>query len=121
MGALHGVFERRARPESHRGAPQGTILWSQTSQVPLRDIFELQDDLARRIVESLSPPLTAREYRQLHQDIPGSPRAYEFYLRANELAAHPQTWALARQMSERSLEEDSQYAPGGPDWAPAPP
>lgn len=95
-------------------APHGTILWSHTAQVPLRDIFELQDDLAHRIVNSLSPPLTAGEDRQLKRDVPASPRAYEFYLRANELGAHPQTWGLARQMYERCLEEDSRYAPA---WA----
>ena len=95
-------------------APHGTILWSQTSQIRLGDIFELQDELSRRIVESLSSPLTARERRQLKQDVPATPRAYEFYLRANEFAAHAQTWALARQMYERCLEEDDRYAPA---WA----
>ena len=95
-------------------APHGTILWSQTSQVRLGDIFELQDELARRIVESLSSPLTAKERRQLKHDVPANPAAYELYLRANEFGAHPQTWELARQMYERCLEEDNQYAPA---WA----
>jgi len=66
-------------------APAGTLLWSQTSQVTLRDIFQLQDDLVQRIVEALSLPLTAREHRLLRHDVPASPTAYEFYLRANQL------------------------------------
>jgi len=93
-------------------APHGTILWSQTSQVRLRDIFALQDDLVHRIVESL--PLSPGDHRQLKRDVPASPRAYEFYLRANELSAHAQTWDLARQMYERGLEDDNRYAPA---WA----
>jgi adenylate cyclase len=95
-------------------APGGTILWSHTAQVPLRDIFQLQDDLAHRIVDSLALPLTAREHRLLNRDVPASANAYEFYLRANELAAHSQGWSLARKMYERSLEEDPDYAPA---WA----
>jgi len=63
-------------------APDGTLVWSQTSQLPLGDLFKLQDDLASRIVESLSLPLTKREQRMLKHDVPASAKAYEFYLRA---------------------------------------
>ena len=65
-------------------APEGTIIWSQTVQVALGDIFQLQDELAHRIVESLSLPLTGREHRLLKHDMPASARAYEFYLRGNQ-------------------------------------
>jgi tetratricopeptide (TPR) repeat protein len=95
-------------------APGGTILWSQTAQVPLRDIFQLQDDLAHRIVESLSLPLTAREHKLLKHDVPASAKAYEFYLRANEMSAHSQSWSVARELYERCLEQDPSYAPA---WA----
>jgi hypothetical protein len=39
----------------------------------------------RRIVDSLSLPLTAREERMLKHDVPSNARAYESYLRANAL------------------------------------
>jgi TolB-like protein len=64
-------------------APGGTVVWSQTSQLSLGDLFTLQDDLASRIVESLSLPLTTREHRMLKHDVPATAKAYEFYLRAN--------------------------------------
>ena len=48
-------------------APGGRLLWSQTTQVTLNDVFQLQDDLTRQIVESLSLPLSARERRMLSQ------------------------------------------------------
>ena len=35
--------------------PHGTVRWSHTTQVTLGDIFQLQDALTSRIVESLSP------------------------------------------------------------------
>jgi hypothetical protein len=40
-------------------APAGTVLWSHSTQVALGDIFQLQDTLARQIVESLALPLSA--------------------------------------------------------------
>ena len=95
-------------------AHQGTVVWSDTAQVPLGDIFQLQDSLARRIVESLALPLSARENRTLKHDVPASAKGYEFYLRANDLALEPQSWTLARDLYVRCTEEDPQYAPA---WA----
>src|SRR6185369_15323962 len=39
-------------------APGGTLVTSHTVQAPLGDLFRLQDDIARRVVEALSLPLT---------------------------------------------------------------
>jgi eukaryotic-like serine/threonine-protein kinase len=99
-------------------APAGTVVWSQTSHLTLREIFQLQDDLVQRIVESLSLPLTAREHRLLRHDVPASPTAYEFFLRANELTRHmglgSGDLAAARDLYRRCLEGDPAYAPA---WA----
>lgn len=95
-------------------APGGTVIWSQRSQVPLGDVFQLQDDLARRIVDSLSIPLTARDHRMLRHDVPASAKAYEFYLRANQLALDSRHWLVARDVYLRGLDEDPRYAPA---WA----
>ena len=94
--------------------PAGTVLWSDQAQVALDDIFEFQDNLAARIVSSLELPLTAREHRLMHQDVPASPRAYEWYLRAVQLGVRPSTWMEARDLLERCVAEDGRYAPG---WA----
>jgi serine/threonine protein kinase len=95
-------------------APSGTLIWSHTTQVTLTDIFQVQDDAVRRIVDSLSTPLTAREHKRLKQQLPATGRAYELYLRANELSRHGATWSMARDLYERCLEEDPSYAPA---WA----
>ena len=42
-------------------APTGAVIWSQTSQLGIHDIFQLQDELVRRVVESLALPLTGRD------------------------------------------------------------
>jgi serine/threonine protein kinase/tetratricopeptide (TPR) repeat protein len=94
--------------------PSGTVLWSDTSTGSLDDVFTLQDELSRRIVSSLEVPLTAREHRLLHRDVPASPRAYERYLRAVQLGAIANTWPAARDLLERCVAEDPQYAPA---WA----
>ena len=94
-------------------APAGTVLWSHAAEGTTEDLFQLQDDLARRIVESLSVPLTAREDEQLHRDMPASARAYELYLRANQLG-RDQQWVLARDLYRRCLAADPRFAPA---WA----
>jgi serine/threonine protein kinase/tetratricopeptide (TPR) repeat protein len=95
-------------------APAGTLIWSHTTQATLVDIFQVQDDLVRRIVDSLSTPLTAREHKRLKQQLPATARAYELYLRANQLSLDPNHWETARDLYERAVEEDAQYAPA---WA----
>ena len=100
-------------------APSGAVVWSQTSQVRMHDIFQLQDRLVQRILEGLSLHLTAREHRLLRHDVPRSPAAYEFYLRANELIQasglnRSGSFALARDLYLRCLEHDGDYAPA---WA----
>jgi serine/threonine protein kinase/tetratricopeptide (TPR) repeat protein len=95
-------------------APSGAVVWSQTLQVPLRDIFELQDHLVRGIVDSLSVPLSAREAGRLRRDLPASARAYEFYLRANQLSYDPAQMHIARELYRSTIEEDPNYAPA---WA----
>ena len=95
-------------------AQSGRLLWSHAAQVTLNDVFQLQDDLTRHIVESLSLPLSAREQRMLSHDAPASARSYEYYLRANELASDPKSWAIARDLYQQALQEDPRYAPA---WA----
>ena len=91
-----------------------TVIWSHTAQVPVGDLFRVQDDLSSRIVESLSLPLTARERRMLKQDVPSSSVAYELYLRANEMSRESKDWDSALKLYEQCITEDPHYAPA---WA----
>jgi TolB-like protein len=94
--------------------PGGTVLWSLSSQATMSDIFELQDTLTQRIVESLQLPLTEREARFVRGDVPATPRAHEFYLRAAQQGESPEGWRIAQDLYKRALDEDPRYAPA---WA----
>jgi TolB-like protein len=95
-------------------APGGALLWTLTSEASLECIFELQDDLAQRIVESLSLPLSLREHRLLRHDVPASGKAYELYLRANRASEDGSTWHAARDLYLEAIRSDPHYAPA---WA----
>ncbi|MGH9672532.1 MAG: FlgO family outer membrane protein [Bryobacteraceae bacterium] len=95
-------------------APEGKVVWSQTSQERLEDIFRLQDTVVNRVVESLALPLSTRERQALCCDVPADAAAYEFYLRGNELAREPRQLTLARDMYRQCVERDPRFAPA---WA----
>lgn len=93
-------------------APSGTVLRAHTSEGSLDDIFRLQDDIARDIVASLPIDVSSRERSRLGRNRPRSGRAYELYLRANQLASNRRTLPEARDLYGQCLELD-------PEWAPA--
>jgi serine/threonine protein kinase/tetratricopeptide (TPR) repeat protein len=94
-------------------APGGTLLTSHTVQSTLGDLFHMQDDIARRVVEGLALPLTG-ERMSPAPDAPGNPSAYECYLRANELARTYEGMVNARALYTQALERDPNFAPA---WA----
>ena len=94
-------------------APGGTLLTSHTVQSSLGDLFRLQDDIARRVVEALSLPLAGAS-RRPRPTRRTTPRAYELYLRANELARTYDGLPQARDLYQRCLELDPRFAPA---WA----
>ena len=59
-------------------APAGTVQWSHRSQTGLGDLFALQDELTRQIVDSLAVPLSRSDEQALTRDVPARARAYEF-------------------------------------------
>lgn len=95
-------------------ASSGTLLWSHAAQTPVVDLFRIQDDLSRRIVASLSLPLTNREQQMLQRDVPSSARAYEYFLRGNQLSYDSKQWTVALDLYLQCVEEDPGYAPA---WA----
>jgi len=97
-------------------APSGAVIWADTATALMEDLFSLQDELSKRIVQSLVLPLSGRERRILRHDTPASARAYECYLRANQIAVVRtlDNMKLARDLYAQCLEEDPGYAPA---WA----
>jgi TolB-like protein/predicted Ser/Thr protein kinase len=98
-------------------AHAATILWSKTAQVDMGDIFEVQDDLARQIVDALAIPLSTLGKGLLDRAVPANGHAYELYLRANHLAHNtiePARLLAARELYAACLAKDPEYAPA---WA----
>jgi len=114
-GSLMRVGERLRVPVQMVEVPGGTVLWSQQLEVTMRDLFQLQDEIVRHIVESLSLSLTARETRKLRGVVPASPTAYEFFLRGNQRMepglVDREGLLVARDLYEQCLAEDAGYAP----------
>ena len=93
-------------------APSGTLLTSHTVQSSLGDLFQLQDEITRRIVDALSLPLTS--HASPAPDAPRDAGAYELYLRANELARTYGGLVRARELYEQCVALDPAFAPA---WA----
>jgi serine/threonine protein kinase len=95
-------------------APSGTLTRAITSQSSTDEIFQLQDALAKQIVDSLSLSLTTRQQDVISRDAPADAEAYELYLRANQLQLDVTRWRDALDLYRRSVERDPQFAPA---WA----
>ena len=111
--------DRRIRVSSQLvEVPTGTLIWADATEVTLDDLFQLQDTIVRRIVDSLPVSLTSRDRMVLKPDIPSNPAAYELYLRAGQLLITGMLGGaqlmVARDLYRQALEQDPKYAPA---WA----
>jgi class 3 adenylate cyclase/TolB-like protein len=113
-GTLLRVGDRLQVTAELSDGRDGTRLASFRNHAGLGDLFELQEEMSQRIVEALALPLTTRERRLMTQDVPATARAYELYLRANEMSYRIADWARARDLYRAALAEDPRYAPA---WA----
>jgi TolB-like protein/tetratricopeptide (TPR) repeat protein len=97
-------------------APAGTVIWSETMNSSMQDLFSMQDELCERIVRALMVPVTDREKRGLRRDVPADAKAFEYYLRANQIAIVRtlENIRVARELYLECLELDPNYAPA---WA----
>ncbi len=93
-------------------ARNGYHLWSERFDREIEDIFAIQDEIARSVVDALGLSLTQREKPRFLKASTKNVEAYEFYLRARKLF---QRWTcqnieLAGQMFERAIELDPHFA-----------
>ena len=93
--------------------PSGTVMWSGSSEVAASEAFRLQDSLAHSVRDRLAPS-GGRDPSTRPHDAPASPRAYELYLRANQIALEYAGTPEARDLYLECLREDPAFAPA---WA----
>jgi len=93
-------------------ARDGYQLWSERFDREIEDIFAIQDEIARSVLDALGLSLTEREERRFLKPSTANVAAYEFYLRGRKLF---QTWnrqnmEFARQMFARAVAIDPGFA-----------
>ena len=74
-------------------------LWSETYDRELKDVFAIQDDIARSIAEALQVALGPKERRALQNIATADPQAYDFYLKGRKYlyAIHPTRFPACHQ------------------------
>jgi len=95
-------------------APAGTLTWTHTTESQVGEVFRLQDELAQGIVASLSRSLGGSARTERPGETPTSARAYEYYLRANEVGRDLTKLPVARDLYLQCVAEDPGFAPA---WA----
>ena len=93
-------------------ATTGDHLWSERYDRPLKDIFALQDEIVQKIVTTLKLQLTLREHGWIVRKHTDNLEAYDSVLRGVEYVYRftKETTAQARQMFEKAVALDPQYA-----------
>ena len=93
-------------------ATTGYHLWSEQYDRPLKDIFALQDEIVQKIVTTLKLQLTLQEQGYLVRKTTDNLEAYDTYLRGLDSYNRftKEAMAQARQMFEKAIELDPQYA-----------
>jgi len=87
-------------------------LWSERYDREMQDIFELQDEIARKIAEALLVTLSPQEQAELAAKPTENLQAYDLYLRGKSYARRmtKQDLEFARQMFEQAIALDSKFA-----------
>jgi serine/threonine protein kinase/Flp pilus assembly protein TadD len=87
-------------------------LWAERFDRELEDVFQIQDEIAQSIVAALRVVLSDDEKRSLEQVHSPNVEAYGFYLRGRQYfhQHRRKNHEYARQMFERAIELDPNYA-----------
>ncbi len=87
-------------------------LWSERFDREMQDVFEVQDEMARKIAEALRVTLSPQELEALADKPTENPQAYDLYLRGKRYARRltRQDVEFALQMFENAVALDPSFA-----------
>jgi non-specific serine/threonine protein kinase len=90
----------------------GYHMWTERYDRELKDVFEIQDEIAHNIVEALKITLTEKEKRVLGKAGTKDVKAYDFYLRGRKFFHQVQRrgYDYALEMYRRAIDRDPNYA-----------
>jgi adenylate cyclase len=92
----------------------GQHMWAERYERPLQEIFALQDEIIQQIVVHLNARVWQAEMERVRHGPTDNPTAYDYWLQGVD---HYRRFtkdanAQARQMAEKAIEIDPQYAQG---------
>ena len=90
----------------------GYHLWSQSFDKELKDIFVIQDEIAKSIAETLLESITPLQRSALKTTSSSDVTAYDYYLRGRKFInrMHKIDLAFARQMFRQAIDLDPDFA-----------
>jgi adenylate cyclase len=93
-------------------AMTGRNIWSQVYDAEVKDIFGVQEDIARRVVGAAAVKLTRFERERALDKPTSSLAAYEYVLRGREVFSHAtrESKHEAQEMFQRAIDLDPSYA-----------
>ncbi len=117
---LEGSFQRsgnRIRVTTQLvNVADGYHLWSERFDREMEDLFAIEDQIAEQVARALRVILKNQKWEGPRRVHPADIKAYEYYLRGQQFLLHPRlkTLGFAREMFDKAVELDPQYAPA---WA----
>ena len=111
-GSVRKVGQRVRVTAQLINSKDGTHLWADRYDRDLTDIFAIQDEITKTIVDQLKVRLLPEEKKAIAQTPTDNVEAYTYYLRGREFF-HRRTKSslqLARRMFTRATELDPRYA-----------
>lgn len=106
-----GTSRVRVTPQLIRVA-DATHVWAHIYEEPMSSVFQVQSEIAERVVEALDVTLLEPERLALKADLTTSTNAYQFYLLGNQYLTSSTTEAGAQEaleMFERAIELDPDF------------
>jgi serine/threonine protein kinase/Flp pilus assembly protein TadD len=93
-------------------AQTGHSIWAERYDRELKDVFEVQDEIARSISQALRVKLSPQEEKAIARRQTDNPQAYDYYLRGRQFfyQFRRKSFDFARQMFARAIVIDPQYA-----------
>ncbi len=90
----------------------GYHLWSERFDREMKDVFSIQEEIARKIANALQIILTKQEQNKLSRTPVSNVQAYEYYLRGRQYFHQTRKKSLeyAKEMFQKAIEIDPEYA-----------
>ncbi|RPH38031.1 hypothetical protein EHM92_01155, partial [bacterium] len=97
-------------------ADQEAVLWAETQEGTIEEVFDIQEDVANRVARALKLRLTPNERKSLRRRATENTEAFQLYLKGRffwSKRRKESLWTAIRYF-EQAIEKDPQYAPA---WA----